>query len=208
MSDIQPKKLSVKDASLSDDRIPRSLILMYGETPYIMKAGLEWKANQLFGGAGYSLELDPIQQDWEKKIFVFKATLTVLKNGVKYVNFGEADASNANSQMQKQLFHLAATRAECRVLRMATACGYASYEEVVLQGDVKTGEAPKELEAQQDDQLKIKDEQVETIYSMEEKKGLDHRDTSGMTRGEARAYIDELLKMKAKKEDHGSKSAQ
>lgn len=134
---IQPKKLKVEDASMSDERIPRNLIIMYDNTPFILKAGLEWKANQLFGGAGYSLITEPITIDFENDIFVFKAILRVLQNGAEYVNYGEARKINANSTMQKQLFHLAITRAECRVIRMATACGYASYDEVMTQGNGK-----------------------------------------------------------------------
>jgi hypothetical protein len=124
------EKLKVEDANISDERIPRNLILMYGDQPYIQKAGLEWKANSLFGGAGYSIKTEIIENDRQGKYVLVKATLTVLKNGATYENFGEAHAGNVNSRMLSQLLHLAVTRAECRVLRMATACGYASYEEV------------------------------------------------------------------------------
>lgn len=137
MEDRQPKRLQVKDASeLSDEKIPRNLILMYGDQPYVMKAGLEWKATKVFGLGGYTLVLNPYHVDYKEKQFVFEARLTVVKTGAAYVNYGEANPQNANSQMQKQLFHLAATRAECRVLRMATACGYASYDEVATQPGV------------------------------------------------------------------------
>ena len=125
-----PTKLTVKDISLDDKKIPRNLILKYGDSYYVMKAGLEWKANKLWGGAGYSLVLKCILRDFGEKMFIFKATLRVLANGATFVNYGEAHSKNANSMLQDQLFHLAATRAECRVLRMATACGYASYDEV------------------------------------------------------------------------------
>lgn len=136
MNDATPKRLEknqilkVEDASISDDRIPRNLILMYGDTPYIQKAGLEWKANQLFGGAGYSMKLDIIENDRTKYVLI-KATLTILKNNVVFENYGEAHPGNVNSRMLGQLLHLAVTRAECRVLRMATATGYASYDEVM-----------------------------------------------------------------------------
>ena len=143
----QPKKVVVRDVALDDKKIPRNLILKYGDQYYVMKAGLEWKANQLFGGAGFSLSLEPIIQDFKNKQFVFKATLTVLANGATFVNFGEANSQNANSMLQYQLFHLAATRAECRVLRMATACGYASYDEVkTINGNGKEDQRSLEIE--------------------------------------------------------------
>lgn len=126
-----PRKLEVKDANLSDDKIPRSLIVMYNNTPFILKAGLEYKANQLFGGAGFSIQIHLMEKDREKGYYLVKAVLTVLRNGAVYENYGEASKDNVNLMMQKNLLHLAITRAECRVLRMATACGYASYDEVM-----------------------------------------------------------------------------
>ena len=71
--------------------------------------------------------------------------MKVLGNGAVYTNYGEAHPQNANSMLQHQLFHLAATRAECRVLRMATACGYVSYDEVKTMpssNEAKTIQAP------------------------------------------------------------------
>lgn len=144
MNDMTPKKLEkneklkIEDANLSDERIPRNLILMYGDTPYIQKAGLEWKANQLFGGAGYSVLTEPITMDYEKQIFVFKGTVIVAANNQRFENYGEATIKNTNSMMQKNLLHMAVTRAECRALRMATACGYASYEEVMTMPNADT----------------------------------------------------------------------
>lgn len=191
MSDSQPRRLAVTDANLSDDRIPRNLILMYGDVPYIQKAGLEWKATKLFGK--YSLELEPVTIDFEKHVFVFKATMRVRKE--VFVNYGQADTSNANSMMQKQLFHLAATRAECRVLRMATACGYASYDEVITQKTITAGKEVKELAPQADDEQPIKDEQKATIRAMEKKNGVEPPvDVTDWTRGQARVYIDSLSK--------------
>jgi hypothetical protein len=114
----------------SDKKIPRDLIISYQGKPYITKAGLEWKANYLFGGAGYSLKLTPYTLDYSESRFIFEAHLTVLRNGTEYTNYGETTLKNTGPMMKDQLLHLAATRAECRVLRMATACGYASYDEV------------------------------------------------------------------------------
>lgn len=143
MIDKTPTKLRVTDASLSDEKIPRNLIIMYGDSPYITKPGLEWKANKLFGPAGYSIKTEIMENERGKYVLV-KATLTVLANGAVFENFGEASLENVNSMMIKQMLHLAVTRAECRVLRMATACGYASYDEVLTQkkGDLILGDLP------------------------------------------------------------------
>lgn len=166
----QPQKVRVtKDAeeySDSDKRIPRNLILQYGsgkdKTYYVTKAGLEWKANELFGGAGYSIDIEPIETDREKGIFVYKATLIVLENGAKYVNFGEATLNNTNKMMASQLLHLAVTRAECRVLRMATACGYAAYDEVQTIND---GKAKPEIK---NGNKPATEGQIKTIKAMNE----------------------------------------
>lgn len=182
----EPRKLAVTDANSMDEKIPRNLILMYDKTPYIMKAGLEWKANKLFHK--YSLELEPHTLDFEKQQFVFKATF---RSGEQvFVNFGEAHAGNANSMMQKQLMHLAATRAECRVLRMATACGYASYDEVKTQN----GDHPEKLVVQEDDGKPATKIQLETLKRYKIDMG------PNVTRKEAReAIIDQIDARKAVK---------
>lgn len=202
MSDITPtklkknEKLTVEDANINDERIPRNLILMYGETPYIQKAGLEWKANQLFGGAGFSLELEPHTIDYEKKVFIFKATLTVAANGQRFVNFGEATPSNTNSRMQGQLLHLAATRAECRVLRMATATGYASYDEVMTMPHITEAVESKHTPTETASKVATA-QQIETIKSLvktpEEKAAVDE---VNYTFSQAADRIKELTKKK------------
>ncbi len=184
---IQPTKLKVKDAHLDDSKIPRNLILMYGETPYIQKAGLEWKANRLFGGAGYSIKTEFVERDFKNKYYLVKAILTVLDNGAVFENYGEAYPDNANSMMQKNLLHLAITRAECRVLRMATACGYASYDEVktMPNGEVKEVAAIAESP---DDNEPATDAQKATVDALARKNGI-KADSSKMTKGTARAFI-------------------
>ena len=152
--------------SASDKKIPRSLIMDLQGKPYILKSGLEWKANNLFGGAGYSLEMTivPSLSDLESGTkYVFKAKLTVLENDATYTNYGEASVNNTKSNMKGQLIHLAATRAECRVLRMATACGYASYEEVKT-----TGEKKEDIAIENGDDPASKG-QIATIEAMNKK---------------------------------------
>lgn len=123
------KKMTVQDAHLLDKKIPRNLIMKMGDNYHILKAGLEWKAMQLYGGGGYSLETDIVEH---KEGYVLAKAVFTTPAGIKYSNYGEATFKNViNPKMQPHLLHLAVTRAECRVLRMATACGYVSREEMV-----------------------------------------------------------------------------
>ena len=182
-----PRKLKVEDVNLSDERIPRNLILMYGDTPYIQKAGLEWKANKLFGGGGFSIEVELLERDFEKKYYLAKARVTVLANGSVFENYGEAHPGNVNSLMQKHLLHLAITRAECRALRMATACGYASYDEVMTTNGQK---ATKEIEG---GDKPATEEQKDTIKKLLGKDTPVHK---SITKQEAAEAIGELVKEK------------
>ena len=126
---MDTKKLSVVDTSQLDKKIPRNLIVKFGENYHILKAGLEWKAMQLFGGGGYSLETEIVEK---AENYVLAKAIFTSKDGAKYSNFGEASFKNVtNPKMHGYLLHLAVTRAECRALRMATACGYVSREEMI-----------------------------------------------------------------------------
>ena len=140
------------DLHESDKKIPQDLIISYKGQKHILKAGLEWKANDLFGGAGYSLTVEPLLMNHEQGHYIIMARLTVIANGAVYENIGEAKIANVNPLMKSQLLHLAVTRAECRVLRMATACGYASYDEVRTADqndkpvhDIENGDAPASI---------------------------------------------------------------
>lgn len=131
MSEVEKKvnqKLTVVDAHQLDDKVPRKLIMKFGDTFYILKAGLEWKASKLYGGGNFSIDIELVER--KPDCCLAKATFST-RDGIKFVNFGEASKINVtNSKMHSQLLHLAITRAECRVLRMATASGYMSYEEM------------------------------------------------------------------------------
>jgi len=123
-------KIVVEDANALDKKVPRNLIIKFGENYFILKAGLEWKAMQLYGGGGYSLETEIVEK--KDDYVLAKAVFTTKDGAVKYSNFGEASFKNVtNPKMHGYLLHLAVTRAECRTLRMATACGYVSREEMV-----------------------------------------------------------------------------
>lgn len=140
-----PKKVNVVDANVLDKKVPRSLLIKYGENYYILKAGLEWKAMTLYGGGNYSLETEIVEKT--QGYVLAKATFTTRDshgNPVIFNNFGEASKKNVPAHMHKYMLHMALTRAECRVLRMATACGYASYEEMsAVNGKTEDKEVPQ-----------------------------------------------------------------
>lgn len=125
-----------QDLATLDSKIPPNFMMNYQGKPYILKAGLEWKAAQVFGVGDYSLETEVIERSKEDMRIVVKATLTT-PSGAKYSNYGEVNNKNINSMMAPHALHLAVTRAECRVLRMATACGYVSAEEMTEYGGEK-----------------------------------------------------------------------
>ena len=128
-----------QDLAEMDKKIPRDLIMSYQGKPYILKAGLEWKANYLYGGGNYGVTTDIVEKN--DSYILAKATLKT-RDGVEFSNYGEASTTNVtNPAMQKYLLHLAVTRAECRVLRMATACGYTSWDEMDMEGE-RTKQAP------------------------------------------------------------------
>jgi hypothetical protein len=138
-------KKSFTDANKLDKKIPQELLMKYQSKWYILKAGLEWKAASLFGGGNYGVTVEIIEKSTEYALA--KATMT-LPSGRVFSNYGEASKLNVtNPMMHKQLLHLAVTRAECRVLRMATACGYMSYDEM----DFGNGNGTKELPSSEND---------------------------------------------------------
>ena len=126
----ETKQISkVQDAHKLDSRIPSGLIMQYQGRPFILKAGLEWKANQLYGIGKWGMETEIVNYVPEKKYALVKARVRI--GDVVYEDFGEASPENvSNPQMMKYVLHLAITRAGNRALRRATACGLTSYEEL------------------------------------------------------------------------------
>lgn len=174
---MEDKKMIFEDANKLDKKIPSNLLMKYQGNWYILKAGLEWKANYLYGGGNYGVTTEIVEKTPD--MVLAKATFTT-KNGLQFSNYGEASKANVtNSQMHKYLLHLAVTRAECRVLRMATACGYTSIEEM----DMGSEERIKE---QVDDGEPATDAQKQTI------KVLKGEITPDMTKADARRMIDAL----------------
>jgi len=122
-------KFAVTDAHELDQRIPKNLMISMEGKPFVLKAGLEWKANQLFGLGNWSLKTEIVDFDRKEPYALVKAT--VVFQGQSYENFGEASIQNvANKNMHKYMLHMAITRAEARALRVATACGFTAVEEL------------------------------------------------------------------------------
>lgn len=169
-----------KDLAELDARIPPNFMMKYQGKDYILKAGLEYKATQVFGVGKYGIEMDIVERDDNR--IVVKATLTT-PLGMKFVNFGECNKLNTPPTMSKYALHLAATRAECRVLRSATACGYVAYEEM------DTPEV-KEITSMADDNEVATDIQIEALKTM------GGTPKEGITRREVRLAIDELGRKK------------
>lgn len=181
MSDTQ--NLEFSDAHKLDKKIPQELLMKYQGKWYILKAGLEWKANHLFGGGNYGVTTDLITNS--NDAVLAKATFKT-KGGVEFSNYGEASKANvSNPAMHKYLLHLAITRAECRVLRMATACGYTSVEEMDMDNGVK------ELPATAHDGDPATEAQKATLVKLG---GV--IDPPNMTQAQVKAAIDKQLKGK------------
>lgn len=168
-----------EDANKLDKKIPPSLLMKYQDKYYILKAGLEWKANYLFKGGTYGVTTEIVEKtpDYVLAKATFKTT-----EGVEFSNYGEASKLNVtNPAMHKYLLHLAVTRAECRVLRMATACGYTSVEEMDMGGE-------KAIPVSDTDGEPATEAQKSTIKAM---KG---EVKDGMTQRDAKQIISELAK--------------
>lgn len=122
-------KWEVKDANELDQRIPKNLMMSMNGKPFVLKAGLEWKANQLFGLGNWSLKTEIVEYDRKENYALVKAA--VVFNEQVYENYGEASKENvSNTAMHKYMLHMAVTRAEARALRVATACGFTAVEEL------------------------------------------------------------------------------
>ena len=171
----------VKDANELDKKIPRDLLMQYQGKWFVLKAGLEYKAMVLYGGGNFGVTTEIIER---KPDYVLAKAVFTSRDGIVYSNYGEASHANvSNPQMHKYLLHLAVTRAECRVLRMATACAYASIEEMDLENNGTLPDRPDDLEP-------ATDAQVSAIGSM------GATVAKGITRREARQVIVELGRKK------------
>jgi|GEM_PF-4168536 len=178
--DTSSKKFT--DLAELDARIPKNLMMTYQGKPYILKSGLEWKAVQVFGIGGYSIDMEIVERDDNR--IVVKATFST-QEGATFVNFGECNKQNTPPIMAKYALHLAVTRAECRVLRMATACGYVAYEEM------ETTNGDKEIPASPTDNQPPTGAQLKTL------KSLKFSGEAPKTQAEAKEMIAEMMKQEA-----------
>ncbi len=114
------------------DGLPETMVMKMGDKPYVTKAGLNFVAKKL----GITVKVEPVRYSFEKrpdgqKIAIFKGIATTA-DGREYVDYGIASMENTTSMIVKggNLDHMASTRASNRALRLATACGYCSVEEL------------------------------------------------------------------------------
>lgn len=167
-----------QDLAELDAKIPKNMMMTYQGKPYVLKSGLEFKASQVFGIGKYSLTTEIVERTEER--IVVKASLLTPSREI-FINYGEVNKFNTNKLMFNNALHLAVTRAECRVLRMATACGYVSFEEIEGQDSVK------EIPVSETDNKPATDAQKQTIETL---KGEVKKD---MNQAEAKAEIARLL---------------
>jgi hypothetical protein len=114
------------------DNLPETLVMKMGDKPYVTKAGLNFVGKKL----GITVKVEPVRYSFEKhqdgmKIAIFKGIATT-EDGREYVDYGIASTENTTQMIVKggNLDHMASTRASSRALRLATACGYCSVEEL------------------------------------------------------------------------------
>lgn len=113
--------------------LPKEAVIDMGGKPYITKAGLSFVGMK----AGVrSVKVQPIRWSFEKypdgqQVAIASATVT-MDDGREYQDYGIAHTGNTTAMIVKggNLDHMASTRASNRALRLATACGYCSIEEL------------------------------------------------------------------------------
>jgi hypothetical protein len=121
----------------SVDGLPEQFVMKMGpkgqEKPYILKAGLLFLAKK---NGVKEIKVKPVHWSFQQGkddplagVAVAEATV-VLGDGTVYSDFGVASKDNTNKMIHANLDHMASTRASNRALRLATACGMCSVEEL------------------------------------------------------------------------------
>jgi hypothetical protein len=164
------------DLAELDARIPPNMMMKYQGKDYILKAGLEYKASQVFGPGKYSIHMEIVDRTDDR--IVVKATMIIVDGGT-FENFGECNKLNTPPNMAKYALHLATTRAECRVLRMATACGYVAFEEM------ETTNGDKEIVADENDGKPATAQQLAVLKGL----GAKDEEIADLTQGQAKQNI-------------------
>jgi hypothetical protein len=135
----QPKTPAVKKEFVAGtvDGLPEQFVMKMGpkgqEKPYVLKAGLLFLAKKL---GVREIKVKPVHWSFQKAkddplagVAVAEATV-ILSDGTVFSDFGVASTENTNKMIHTNLDHMASTRASNRALRLATACGMCSVEEL------------------------------------------------------------------------------
>lgn len=117
--------------------MPSNFIMMFGERPFVLKTGLLWKMQQVYGSKHFSIKAEPIKGTWEGEpaTAVYRGTVEITNDKgeavATFIDIGVARPANVNNtRLHSQLDQLAATRATNRAMRLALAMGYCSVEEL------------------------------------------------------------------------------
>jgi len=104
------------------------------EKPFILRAGLLYKMSKKYGQNGYEIGAEPVTlaAATDGKYSTFKGTVRIYdKKGTfkEFTDYATATPENAPSQVNN-LDEMASTRATNRAMRLATAMGLCSIEEI------------------------------------------------------------------------------
>jgi len=96
---------------------------------------------------GYGISVELLHYFPQEHRAICRATV-VMPTGT-YSDIGDADPSNVNRMIVPSLIRMAATRARCRALRLATGIDTCAVEELVDENATRTGSrAPRQVAAQ------------------------------------------------------------
>jgi hypothetical protein len=100
------------------------------KTPFVLYKGLIELAHDK---GLQSIETEPVEMNWEKNRFVFKATVTG-KDGQVFVEYGDTTQTNVgNKNIAQHNMRMALTRAKGRALRDFVGIGYCTKEELEIE---------------------------------------------------------------------------
>ena len=111
------------------------------EKPFVLRAGLLYKMDKLFGKNGYEIIAEPVKlaAETEGEYSTFKGIVRIYDekgNKREFVDYATATPENAPFQ-RNNLDEMASTRATNRAMRLATAMGLCSVEETAEYQEVE-----------------------------------------------------------------------
>jgi len=154
--------ITVKDTTISNSEkrlevsrllgIPSDLVVMMGDRPYIEKAGLLLIAHRRKKNYIEYIQTEPIKNSYEtnNEYALFKARIKI--EGIKepYISYGSASKKSVKmSTLHGHLDHIAETRAINRCLRLITANGYYTPEEMAEVEHIEEENDIIEIEAEE-----------------------------------------------------------